>query len=71
MTYYAVVSIKTINPNASPITVMKFGFIALGRGTKTRTLDTRFWRPLLYQLSYAPLMAEKMGFEPMRPYNEP
>ena len=25
-----------------------------GRGTKTRTLDTRFWRPLLYQLSYTP-----------------
>ena len=25
-----------------------------GRGRKTRTLDTRFWRPLLYQLSYAP-----------------
>ena len=26
-----------------------------GRGTKTRTLDTRFWRPLLYQLSYTPV----------------
>ena len=26
-----------------------------GRGRKTRTLDTRFWRPLLYQLSYAPI----------------
>ena len=26
-----------------------------GRGTKTRTLDTRFWRPLLYQLSYTPI----------------
>ena len=25
-----------------------------GRGTKARTLDTRFWRPLLYQLSYTP-----------------
>ena len=26
-----------------------------GRGRKTRTLDTRFWRPLLYQLSYTPM----------------
>ena len=44
-----------------------------GRGRRTRTLGTRFWRPLLYQLSYAPIkiVAEKMGFEPMRPYNEP
>ena len=27
----------------------------LGRGTKTRTQDTWFWRPLLYQLSYTPM----------------
>lgn len=27
---------KTINPNASPITVTKFGFIALGRGNARR-----------------------------------
>ena len=26
-----------------------------GRGRKARTLDTRFWRPLLYQLSYTPI----------------
>ena len=26
-----------------------------GRGRKIRTLDTRFWRPLLYQLSYTPV----------------
>ena len=25
-----------------------------GRGRRIRTLGTRFWRPLLYQLSYAP-----------------
>ena len=25
-----------------------------GRGSKNRTHDTRFWRPLLYQLSYTP-----------------
>ena len=42
--------------------------IIIGRGRRTRTLDTRFWRPLLYQLSYTPTkMAEKMGFEPMLP----
>jgi hypothetical protein len=25
-----------------------------GRGGRTRTHDRRFWRPLLYQLSYTP-----------------
>ena len=28
---------------------------AFGRGRRIRTLGTRFWRPLLYQLSYAPM----------------
>ena len=28
----------------------------LGRGRRTRTLGTRFWRPLLYQLSYTPIL---------------
>ena len=28
--------------------------IVSGRGGETRTRDTRFWRPVLYQLSYAP-----------------
>ena len=27
-----------------------------GRGRRTRTLGTRFWRPLLYQLSYTPTL---------------
>ena len=26
-----------------------------GRGSKSRTHGTRFWRPLLYQLSYTPM----------------
>ena len=30
------------------------GFLMNGRGNKDRTRDTRFWRPLLYQLSYTP-----------------
>ena len=43
-----------------------------GRGSRIRTHGTRFWRPLLYQLSYTPkYVAEKMGFEPMRPYTNP
>ena len=31
-----------------------FESIKFGRGSKNRTHDTRFWRPLLYQLSYTP-----------------
>ena len=27
-----------------------------GRGRRIRTLGTRFWRPLLYQLSYTPIL---------------
>ena len=50
-----------------------------GRGRRIRTLDTRFWRPLLYQLSYTPSLifihgiaavnkvAEKARFELARP----
>ena len=33
----------------------EYGFSGNGRGRKIRTLDTRFWRPLLYQLSYTPM----------------
>jgi hypothetical protein len=29
-----------------------------GRGGRTRTHDRRFWRPLLYQLSYTPAPSE-------------
>ena len=29
---------------------------AFGRGRRIRTLATRFWRPLLYQLSYTPIL---------------
>ncbi len=36
-----------------------------GRGRRIRTLGTRFWRPLLYQLSYAPIkMVGHQGLEP-------
>ena len=40
----------TINPKGK-ITISCIG----GRGRRIRTLGTRFWRPLLYQLSYAPM----------------
>ena len=33
-----------------------------GRGRRARTLGTRFWRPLLYQLSYSPVSGELLRF---------
>ena len=33
----------------------KMAAFVFGRGRKIRTLDTRFWRPMLYQLSYTPI----------------
>ena len=36
-------------------TKLRYTPIKCGRGRRTRTLGTRFWRPLLYQLSYAPV----------------
>ena len=30
------------------------GILLLGRSARIRTPDPRFWRPMLYQLSYAP-----------------
>ena len=39
-----------------------------GRGGGTRTPNTRFWRPVLYQLNYAPnRVAERTGLEPATP----
>src|SRR5258708_4347055 len=36
--------------------VQPFGWAScFGRGSRTRTYDTWFWRPVLYQLSYTPL----------------
>ena len=39
---------------------------AFGRGRRTWTLGTRFWRPLLYQLSYTPIfhLVGHQGLEP-------
>lgn len=40
-----------------PVTITVTGFFT-GRGDKIRTRDPRFWRPVLYQLSYSPLTDE-------------
>ena len=42
---------------------------AFGRGRRIRTLGTRFWRPLLYQLSYTPKSLE--ATPPAKPYGGP
>ena len=36
--------------------------VFFGRGRRTRTLGTRFWRPLLYQLSYTPISRNGLPF---------
>ena len=40
-----------------------------GRGRRIRTLGTRFWRPLLYQLSYTPKSLEASPLA--KPYGGP
>ena len=43
-------------PSASAITKQTpLASVCYGRGRRDRTLGTRFWRPLLYQLSYTPV----------------
>ena len=37
------------------LTITRKPLIFLGRGSKIRTHDPRFWRPMLYQLSYTPV----------------
>ena len=50
---------------------MLFITILNGRGGEARTPNTRFWRPVLYQLNYAPIgmnkLAEWTGLEPATP----
>src|SRR6266567_599922 len=38
-----------------------------GRGGATRTPDPRFWRPLLYQLSYTPVPVGANSIRRLRP----
>ena len=44
-----------LNYRAINLYGMRFPACTRGRGRRTRTLGTRFWRPLLYQLSYTPI----------------
>ena len=43
----------------------------IGRGRRTRTLGTWFWRPLLYQLSYTPIYGGEDGIRTHAALNEP
>ena len=38
--------------------------VRFGRGRRIRTLGTRFWRPLLYQLSYSPVLCVPFWLSP-------
>ena len=42
-----------------------------GRGSRNRTHGTRFWRPLLYQLSYTPISGGEDGIRTHAALNEP
>ena len=42
----------TFAPN--PTKNHRLSSVAIGRGDATRTRNTWFWRPLLYQLNYSP-----------------
>ena len=40
---------------------MQTSCLSIGRGRRDRTLGTRFWRPLLYHLSYTPISGGPSG----------
>ena len=44
------------------------GSVSFGRGAGTRTPGTRFWRPLLYQLSYTPIFC--LTFQTLELYHK-
>ena len=49
---------KGLEPSTSGVTGRRsnrLSYRAIGRGSRDRTHGTRFWRPLLYQLSYTPM----------------
>ena len=41
-------------------------WLFLGRGRRIRTRDPRFWRPVLYQLSYTPLRRQYYSTHPAK-----
>jgi hypothetical protein len=52
-------------PISSHLTHDKLLFL-LGRSGRARTYDPRFWRPVLYQLSYTPTGPKRLGTGPKR-----
>ena len=48
--------IKRINNTKQKIPILSCQDFCFGRGRRTWTLGTRFWTPLLYQLSYTPMI---------------
>ena len=46
-------------------------FLKNGRGSRNRTHGTRFWRPLLYQLSYTPISGGEDGIRTHAALYEP
>ena len=48
-----------------------FSLVHIGRGSRNRTHGTRFWRPLLYQLSYTPISGGEDGIRTHAALNEP
>lgn len=53
--WFSISHIDKRKKSANPHDYWVCGLLIYGRGRRTWTLGTRFWRPLLYQLSYAPI----------------
>ncbi len=50
---------NAVKKSKTPENVVLSGVLG-GRGRRDRTLGTRFWRPLLYHLSYTPIRDRKL-----------
>ena len=44
-----------LDVNAKKQKGRRLATLMLGRGAKTRTLDTQFWRLVFYRLNYTPI----------------
>lgn len=49
------ISWRTSRKNCTILFIIHHPVVRPGRGGRNRTHDLRFWRPTLYQLSYAPI----------------
>ena len=52
----------TRNKRATKLRYTPIFILDNGRGRRTRTLGTWFWRPLLYQLSYTPILWRRVFY---------